>query len=77
MRLYNLQGELVKSVEIKSGNWPLDIAVTVCGDLVYTDEADGTLNMVKGTQIHTVFRLQACVCITSSDDLLVVMISNG
>lgn len=59
MRLYNLQGELVKSVEIKSGNWPLDIAVTVCGDLVYTDEADGTLNMVKGTQIHTVFKLQA------------------
>ena len=77
MRLYNLQGELLKSVQSKSGNVPWDIAVTRSGDLVYTDYWDSSINIVKNTQIQTLIKLQGwrpCgVSISSAGDLLVIM----
>nr|XP_034334632.1 protein lin-41-like [Crassostrea gigas] len=81
MRLYNLQDQLVKVVQTKSGGEPIDILVTRIGDLLYTDYDDKTVNIVKNTQIQTVIRLRGWkpfgVCSTSSGDFLILMNSNG
>ncbi|XP_078331569.1 uncharacterized protein LOC144625229 [Crassostrea virginica] len=81
LRLYNLQGELLRSVKTKSGIKsviiPYDIAVTRSGDLVYADYGDRSINLVSGTQIQKLIRLRWWrphgVCSTSSGDLLVIM----
>ena len=78
MKLYNLQGQLLKSVETKSGNYPRDITVKKGGgELVYIDYKDRSLNVVSGTQIQPLITLQGWrprgLCNTSSGDLLVIM----
>nr|XP_022304715.1 uncharacterized protein LOC111111839 [Crassostrea virginica] len=80
MKLYNLKGELLKSVQTKSGNEPEDIAVTRSGGLVYADWGDRSINLVSGTQIQTLITLRGWrprgLCSTASGDLLVIMISD-
>nr|XP_022304510.1 E3 ubiquitin-protein ligase TRIM71-like [Crassostrea virginica]XP_022304511.1 E3 ubiquitin-protein ligase TRIM71-like [Crassostrea virginica] len=80
MKLYNLKGELLKSVQTKSGNMPPDIAVTRSGGLVYADYEDMSINLVSGTQIQTLIKLRGWtplgLCSTSSGDLLVSMRSD-
>ncbi|XP_061168668.1 uncharacterized protein LOC133177792 [Saccostrea echinata] len=81
MKLYSInQGSLLKSITTKSGYQPYDIAVTKSGDLVYTDDWDRTVNIVKNEKIEEVIRLQNWipdkVCSTSSGDLLVILYSD-
>lgn len=77
MRLYNLKGELLKAIQTRSGSYPLGIAVARCGDLLYADYLDGSLNRVNDTDTQKVIALQGWkasgVCTTSLDDLLVVL----
>ena len=80
MKLYNLKGKLLNSVQTKSGKPPYDIAVTPSGRLVYTDYWVRSINLVSGTQIQTLITLRAWepygLCCTSSGDLLVIMIND-
>ncbi|XP_062620557.1 uncharacterized protein LOC134282123 [Saccostrea cucullata] len=80
MKLYNLQGKLLKSIQTKSGKTPRDLAVTKRGDLVYTETNARTVNIVKNDQTQEVIRLQGWipynVCSTRSGDLLVSMVSD-
>ena len=80
MRLFNLHGKLLKSVQTKSGNTPYDIAVTQSQHLVYTDRNDRSINIVKSAHIQPIIRLRGWrplhLCSTSSGDLLVSMISD-
>ena len=80
LRLYNLQGELLRSVQTKSGNIPADIAVFLSRDLVYTDWHDRSINLVNGTQIHTLIKLLGWrpreLCSTPFGDLLVFLHSD-
>nr|XP_022304494.1 tripartite motif-containing protein 2-like isoform X2 [Crassostrea virginica] len=80
MKLYNLKGELLKSIQTKSGSAPSDIAVTRSGGLVYADYWDRSINLVSGTQIQTLITLRGWrprgLCSTSSEDPLVIMTSD-
>ena len=87
LKLFNLKGELIKSIETKSGNVPEDIAVAQSGKLVYTDYADGSINLVSDThtqvgkklltEIQILIKLRGWrprgLCSTSTGDLLVIM----
>ncbi|XP_078331527.1 uncharacterized protein LOC144625199 [Crassostrea virginica] len=81
LRLYNLQGELLRSVKTKSRIIPYDIAVTRSGDLVYAYYSDSSINLVSGTQIQKLITLRGWtprgLCSTASGDLLVSMNSDG
>ena len=80
LRLYNLQGKLLRSVQTKSGSYPMNLAVTRDKAVVYADYLDGSINLVRDTQIQTLIRLKGwlpfSLCGTSSGDLLVIMESD-
>lgn len=80
LKLYNLNGELIKSVQTKSGNAPQDMTITGNGDLVYTDDKDGTVNILKNTNIEEMVWLPGWkpqgVCSAFSDHLLVIMVND-
>ena len=80
LNLYNLQGDVLRSVQTKSGNRPEDIAVTRSGDLVYADYDERSINLVSGSQMEPLITLQGWkprgLCSTSSGDLLVIMDSD-
>ena len=80
LRLYNLQGNLLKSVQTKSGNGQRDITVTQNQDLVYADYKDRYINIVNDIVIQPLIRLREWtplnLCNTSSGDLLVTMVSD-
>nr|XP_022308177.1 tripartite motif-containing protein 3-like [Crassostrea virginica] len=80
MKLYNLKGELLRSIPTKSENEPQDIALTRSGGLVYANPDDRSINLVSDTQIQTLITLQGWrprgLCSTASGDLLVIMESD-
>ncbi|XP_052715508.1 uncharacterized protein LOC128188467 [Crassostrea angulata] len=82
IRLYDLGGNLAKSIPTKSGYKPSEthVTVTLSGILVYTDFRNRTVNIVKNTQIQTLIRLRGWkprdVCSTSTGGLLVSMDSD-
>lgn len=77
LRLYKLKGELVREIHTKSGNKPYDIAVTKNGDLVYTDNEEETVNILRNNKTQTQIRLRGWkplgVCCSTFGDLLIVM----
>lgn len=80
LRLYNLHGELLNSIQTKSNNMPYEIEVPKSGNWIYT-VIYKTLYMVKNAkQIQEYFRLQrwkpSNLCSASTNDLLVILNSN-
>ena len=51
MKLFNLQGEILRSVHTKSKNISWDIAVTRSGDLLYTVPEDRSINLVSAIKV--------------------------
>nr|XP_034311869.1 E3 ubiquitin-protein ligase TRIM36-like [Crassostrea gigas] len=81
LKLYNLQKEIVKSVETKFENQTRDIAVTRNENLVFTEYNDRTVNVLyENEQMQAVIKITGWIprslCCTSSNDLLVVMESD-
>lgn len=81
IKLYNLQGKLLKSIQTNSSvDVSLNIAVTKSGHLVYTNDVDRTVNIFNYKQMVEVIRLVCWtprnVCVSSSDSLLVIINSD-
>jgi hypothetical protein len=79
MKCFNVQGLVINTITTESGKYPLDIAVTCDGDLVYSHWETKTVNKVKSGQTEEVIILQGWrpnqLCVTSSGDLLITMYS--
>jgi hypothetical protein len=78
MKLFNLQSEVLTSVQAKSGDVLEDIAVTRDVDLLYTGFK--TINLVKNNKTRTVIKLEgwrpANLCCTAAGDLLVALVTD-
>ena len=77
--LYNLQGEMLEAVQIRSKMNPFDITVTKNEELVYADAFDESINIIQDKQIHTLIKLPGWiprgVCSSSSGDLLAALVN--
>ncbi|XP_048767569.2 uncharacterized protein LOC125674466 [Ostrea edulis] len=82
IRHMNTEETLLEEIKTKSRKYPTDLTVTREGHLVYadTDWYDRSINMQKNGKIECLIRLQGWIplgiCSTSTDDLLVTMVSN-
>ncbi|XP_048740517.2 uncharacterized protein LOC125654583 [Ostrea edulis] len=80
MKLFDLQGKQLRSIQANLGNEPGDISVTRGGDLLFTDPKTKTVNIVKNRKIQTMISLWGWtplnICNTSIGDLLVTMVSD-
>nr|XP_022295997.1 uncharacterized protein LOC111105845 [Crassostrea virginica] len=80
IKCFNIQGVLQKTIQTKSGVWPLHIAVDKDGALLYSDWKTRTVYKVKNDQTEEIITLQGWtpsqLCVTSSGDLLVTMYSD-
>ncbi|XP_078310641.1 uncharacterized protein LOC111100980 [Crassostrea virginica] len=79
IKFFNTEGVLQKTIKTKSGEYPVDIVVYSDGALVYSDWKKRTGYKLKNDQTEEIIRLQGWrpsqLCVTSSGDLLVTMIT--
>lgn len=77
IKCYNTKGVLQKSTKTTSGNQPNDIAIDKDGAIVYSDGPSKTVNRVVNDQTKEIIRLPGFIpgnlCVTSSNDILVVI----
>eukprot|EP00105_Crassostrea_gigas_P017797 XP_011435714.1 PREDICTED: uncharacterized protein LOC105334086 [Crassostrea gigas] len=77
IKCFNVKGKFINAIKTKSGENPNDVAVTSDGCLLFCDWELKTVNKVVKEQIKEIITLQGWIpgnlCVTSSDDLLVVM----
>nr|XP_022299820.1 uncharacterized protein LOC111108315 isoform X2 [Crassostrea virginica] len=80
IKCFNIQGVIQKTIQLKSGKFPSDIAVESDGALLYSAGSPRTVYKVKNDQTEEIITLQGWrpfnLCVTSSDDLLVTMYSD-
>ncbi|XP_061169417.1 uncharacterized protein LOC133178720 [Saccostrea echinata] len=77
LKLYNLQGSLLKLFQTGQGSDPEDITITRNGDLVFTDPNQTTVNIVKNDRLWEMIRVDQWkiwgICKTYLGELLVTM----
>ncbi|XP_052679375.1 uncharacterized protein LOC128160139 [Crassostrea angulata] len=77
IKCFNIKGNSINAIKTKSEEYPSDKAVTRDGCLLFSDYKLRTVNKVVNGQIKEIITLQGWIplylCVTSSDDLLVVM----
>ncbi|XP_022302498.2 uncharacterized protein LOC111110336 [Crassostrea virginica] len=80
IKCFNIQGVLQKTIQTKSDDMPLDIAVDTTGALLYCDVETRSVYKVQNDQTEEIITLQGWkpknLCVTSSGDLLVTMYSD-
>ncbi|XP_048767484.2 uncharacterized protein LOC125674391 [Ostrea edulis] len=80
IRHMNTEGTLLEEIATKSGKYPADLTITRKGHLVYTNWGDSCINRQKNGKIECLIRLEGRIpqgiCTTSTDGLLVTMVSN-
>jgi hypothetical protein len=80
IRRMNTEGTVIEEIITKSGKSPNDLTVNMKGYLMYVDCKDRSINIHKNSEIECLNVPQGwtpqAICSTSTDDLLVTMVSN-